>query len=123
MSLDKQQSDLPHPYFARFVSRPFTCEIHGEVTEASNDSGKTYRGCSLCESEARHKEEQDKVDAELALINLRSLRERTEACRIPLRFSDKDFSNFSPDSESSKRNLASCRDYADRFAEHLKSGR
>lgn len=123
MSLDKQQSDLPRPYFARFVSRSFTCEIHGEVTEASNDSGKTYRGCSLCESEAHHKAEKDKIDAELAIANLRSLNERTAACRIPLRFADKDFSNFSPDSESSKRNLASCKDYADRFAEHLKSGR
>lgn len=123
MSLDKQQSDLPHPYFARFVSRPFTCETHGEVTEASNDSGKTYRGCSLCESEAHHKAEKDKIDAELAIANLRSLNERTAACRIPLRFADKDFSNFSPDSESSKRNLASCKDYADRFAENLKSGR
>lgn len=108
---------------ARFVKRDFQCEIHGSSEQCSSDGGKTYGGCIKCAAEATAKEEKDKSDAEVAAKELRDLRERTEACMIPRRFTDKNFENYARDTDSRSRNFQACKDYADNFREHFKAGR
>lgn len=110
-------------FAAQFVRREFHCEIHGESEQASKDSGKTYGECVKCESEATAKAEKEKLDAEVAAKELRDLRERTEACMIPRRFSDKTFENYAKDTESRGRNFQACKDYADNFKDHFRAGR
>ena len=126
MSAEMSSSRKPfsfEQFAAQFVRREFHCEIHGESEQASTDGGKTYRGCIKCEAEATEKAEKEKADAEVAAKELRDLRERTEACMIPRRFSDKTFENYDKDTDSRARNFQACKDYANGFEGHFKAGR
>lgn len=122
MSSSKPTFDFDY-WMARFVRREFQCEIHGLTEEASNNHGDTYNGCVQCAAEAAAKEEKERLDAEVAANELRDLRERTELCMIPRRFADKTFENYAVDTESRTRNFQACKDYADNFYDHFKSGR
>lgn len=122
MSSSKPSFNFEH-WAKRFVRREFQCDIHGLTEECSSDHGETYRGCVQCESEASARAEQERLDAEVAAKELRELQERTELCMIPRRFADKDFENYTKDTDSRLRNFQACKEYADNFMDHFKAGR
>lgn len=99
------------------------CDKHPEEEVISRDGGVTVAVCCACHHEkdlANYMAEQ-KAIAEAS--KLKRIADRVAACRIPDRFSDKTFWDYSASSAGQRSNLEKCQDYAENFDTHYADGR
>lgn len=78
--------------------------------------------CCEAEEHARQMAADAHARREEAANRERSVRRRLQQAAIPPRFEDKAFDGYAAGDPGSARALATCREYADRFPDHLRRG-
>lgn len=99
------------------------CSIHQLEPVSSTDGGATMAFCLLCHKEKQAIEDRENIDQQKLVRKALELADRLRACRIPNRFSEKTFDNYSEDTSSQKTNLEKCKEYASSFYDHYEAGR
>lgn len=106
------------------VTRPATCDTHGEYeSKAMQMGGKTYpwSGCPTCNDIARAAEQAKAEQAE-AEAKQRRMEARLNMAGIPQRYRAKDFASFVVESEGQDRARATAMQFAHNFKEHRARG-
>ena len=107
---------------------PFTyhtdlCPNHPKEPAASNDGGETMSFCLECSREKQRSEDIAEQHAQADARRAKAIADRVAACRIPDRFADKTFWDYSPSSVGQRSNLEKCQAYAENFDAHYSDGR
>lgn len=107
---------------------PFTyhtdlCPDHPEEAAASKDGGETLALCLACSLEKQRAEDIAEQHAQAEARRVKAIADRVAACRIPDRFADKTFLDYSPTTGGQRSNLEKCQDYSENFDTHYADGR
>lgn len=110
------------------MNNPFTyhtdlCPNHPKEPAASNDGGETMCFCLECSREKQRSEDIAEQHAQADARRAKAIADRVAACRIPDRFADKAFCDYSPASSGQRSNLEKCQAYAENFDTHYADGR
>ena len=110
------------------MNNPFTyhtdlCPNHPKEPAASNDGGETMCFCLECSREKQRSEDIAEQHAQADARRAKAIADRVAACRIPDRFADKTFWDYSPSSAGQRSNLEKCQAYAENFDTHYADGR
>lgn len=110
------------------MNNPFTyhtdlCQDHPKEAAASMDGGETMSFCLECAREKQRAEGIAEQKAQAEARHVKEIADRVAACRIPDRFADKSFCDYSPSSIGQRSNLEKCQDYAENFDTHYADGR
>jgi len=110
------------------IPNPFTyhtnlCQDHPEEAAGSRDGGETMSFCLECSREKQRAEGIAEQKAQADARKAKSIADRIASCRIPDRFADKSFWDYSPSSGGQRSNLEKCQDYAENFDTHYADGR
>lgn len=114
------------PIEARFgvvAKQLATCAEHGDYAAIISKHREVASGCPAC-AEVRQRE-QDRVD-QLALsakYAAERLQNKLGNALIPHRFTAKTFEQYIAKTAQQQKALATCRDFAENFAEHFEAGR
>jgi DNA replication protein DnaC len=106
--------------------KPAICEQHGEYVSVPSicvtafGKPQSWSRCPACEAE---RAAERAAAAEVARRTQREYQLRPERAGIPERFIGKGFESYHATTAAQKRVLEVCRDYADRFTDHLNDGR
>ena len=100
------------------------CDNHGEYTgTVSYILGRQLKSyCPKC-SEERAAEEAKRSAESAAILKQYRISEKLGAAAIPLRFKHKSLSDYIAETDRQKHALSVCREYAENFSEHYRSGR
>lgn len=101
-----------------------TCEHHGDFTGTlSVIIGVTFRtGCPACAEIRKAKEAKEEAESK-AMHERDRIQRKLGAAMIPHRFASKSFADYMAESDSQKKALSICKDYADSFRKHYDAGR
>lgn len=108
--------------------KPFTyhaglCTAHPGELAGSDDGGETLSFCAMCSQEKQREQKLIEQKAQSEARKAKAIADRVAACRIPCRFSDKTFWDYSASTGSQRSNLEKCQSYAENFDTHYADGR
>lgn len=102
-----------------------TCDLHGDYLSnffnLPNGKAVIETQCPKCVVEEKAKQHRSDQASEMKL-KLNSIIRNFAEGDLPPRFKTKDFTGYQPDSDQSKKALATCQKYAENFANRLDSG-
>lgn len=106
---------------------PLDCPTHGQqrvrVFKLFDDwSPPRCPTCEADQEQARTDEEAARLRREAAEHRDRLIRKHLQHAAVPPRFEGKSFADYTASDPGATKALATCRTYADRFAEHLRAG-
>ncbi|WP_273536819.1 ATP-binding protein [Pseudomonas sp.] len=99
------------------------CEEHGEYAAIISKHREGPSGCPACADAMQRVKDEERIAAERVKIAADRLAGRLGAALIPARFRDRSFDSFIADLPKQKKALATCKGYAENFAEHFAAGR
>lgn len=108
--------------------KPFTyheglCAAHPQELAGSDDGGETLSFCATCSEEKQREQDLIQQKEQREARKAKAIADRVAACRIPDRFADKTFWDYSPSSAGQRSNLEKCQAYAENFDTHYADGR
>jgi DNA replication protein len=109
--------------FTQFTYHAGLCPAHPEERAGSSDDGATMSFCLECSREKQKAEGIAEQKAQAEARRVKEIAARIASCRIPARFADKSFWDYSPSSGGQRSNLEKCQDYAENFDTHYADGR
>ena len=109
--------------FTQFTYHAGLCPAHPEERAGSSDDGATMSFCLECSREKQKAEGIAEQKAQAEARRVKAIAARIVSCRIPDRFADKSFWDYSPSSGGQRSNLEKCQDYAENFDTHYADGR
>jgi len=110
--------------FGDELTRPATCETHGEYTEKGHvffHDKELWTGCPVCQK-AMDEEAKKAERAAYEAKAQRKIEAQLNQAGIPLRFRDRDFSNFTASTKEQENALQIAMEFAENFDEHFKKG-
>ncbi|RUR52725.1 ATP-binding protein [Vreelandella populi] len=100
------------------------CDSHGDYQSMHIVFGKTdtWSGCPECAEEKRQRDQVKEFEENRKIAAQKRLESRIGYACLPPRFAGKNFDSYRADTEQQKKYLENCKQYAENFPEHLKSG-
>lgn len=99
------------------------CPMHGAYVSVQTKHSDKPSGCPTCAEEARKAADEAERKAIVKRLAEQRLQSRLGAALIPPRFQGKTFEEYRVTSNSQRKNLETCREFAEQFPGNLEAGR